>query len=111
MRDYATGFGEDMPGEGTGSKLGDPAIDQDQEDRVPRRRPGPPPGTLQDRRVYVNPGIPKDLIHPFPADAIPCRNIWDAVATMIRRDNIPGVISRQLLHTPGLIGCQVIRRL
>ncbi len=40
------------------------------------------------------PGVPKDLIHPFPADAISGGDGRDTLATMIRRDNIPRIISR-----------------
>jgi hypothetical protein len=56
------------------------------------------------------PGETKNLMHPFPADAIPCRDTRDTLPTVIRRDDGSGIFSRQLLHTPGLIGCQVIMR-
>ncbi len=55
--------------------------------------------------------VAKYLIHPFPADAISCGDGRDSLATMIRRDDLPRIISRQLPHTPCRLGCQVIRRL
>lgn len=56
------------------------------------------------------PGEAKDLIHLFPADAVPCRDTRDTLAPMIRRGDGRGIISSQLLHTPRLIGCQEIMR-
>ena len=111
MRDHTTGLGGDTPGEDARAELVDPTIDQDQEHCVPWRRPRSPPGTLQDRRRTMNASITKYLIHPFPADAISCGKGRDSLATMIRRDDGRGIISRQPLHIPGRVGCQVTRRL
>ena len=111
MRDHTTSLGGDTPGEGARAELRDPTIDQDQEHGVPRRRPRPPSGTLQDRRSSMRPGVSKDLIHTFPADAIACGDGRDTLATTKGRDDLPGIISPQLLHTPSLNRCQVIRRL
>jgi len=83
-----------MPGEGTGSKLGDPTRDQDQEDRVPRRWPWLPPGTLENQRASVGPGVAKDLKDPFAADVVACGDGRDILATMIGGDNLPGFIGR-----------------
>jgi hypothetical protein len=69
------------------------------------------PGTLQERRRAMLSGVSKDLTHPFAADAIVCSDGRDTLAMMIRRDDGRGIISRQLLHTHSLNGCQVIRRL
>jgi hypothetical protein len=94
MRDHACRLPGDTPGESTRAEVVDPTIHQDQKHRVPRRRSWPPPGTLQDRRRSMLPSVPKDLIHPFPADAISCGYGRDTLATMIRRDDLSGVISR-----------------
>jgi hypothetical protein len=111
MRDHTTGLGGDTPREGARTELRDPTIDQDQKRWVPWRRPWPPPGTLEDRRRSMLPGVPKELIHPFPADMVACGKRRDTLATMIGRDDLPGIISRYLLHTPCRLECQVIRRL
>ena len=110
MRDNTTGPGGDMPGEGTGYELDDPAIDWDQEVRVPRWRPWPPPGTMDNRRASVQPGVPNDLIDLFAAGTMSCDDGRDTLAAMIGGDDLPGVIGRQLMHAPGLTGCQVIMR-
>ena len=94
MGNHTTGLGGDMQGEGTGSELEDPALEQDQEDRIPRRRLWPPPGTLENRRASVDPGVAKDLIDPFAADALSCGDRRVILATMIGGDDLHGVIGR-----------------
>ncbi len=108
--DHTTGPGGDMPGEGKGSELADPARDQNQEDRVPRRWPWLPPGRLENKRASVGPGVANDLIDPFAADAISCDDGRDSLAAINGGDDLPGVVGRQFMHAPNITGCQVTMR-
>jgi len=53
-----------------------------------------PPGTLENQRASVGPGVAKDLKDPFAADVVACGDGRDILATMIGGDNLPGFIGR-----------------